>query len=249
MNRTITIDEARSRIVESWTSDAPIMVEALLSDAPELNDDPAAVLELVRSELYMRERLDLPKAYHVALYSEYLARFAQFRAELDEEFAYINDMREAAPLFLTGVGPVPSIESNLNAEERETDREGARVFGDYVLIKEIGRGGMGVVYNAHQVSLDRPVALKLIRADRPATELEKQRFLDSAMHAAALEHPNIVPIYQVGEEHGELFLAMKLVVGNPVGDNLSAHIRRLRKDPRAAAQVVAQIARAIDYAH
>jgi serine/threonine-protein kinase len=87
------------------------------------------------------------------------------------------------------------------------------VAGRYSLENELGRGGMGIVYLAHEVSLDRPVALKLLPPELAAQPQLKERFLREARTAARLSHPNIVPIFAVDEVDGFVFFAMAYVGG------------------------------------
>ena len=104
---------------------------------------------------------------------------------------------------------------------------------------------MGVVYRARQTSLNRVVALKMILSGGFASDDETKRFRLEAELAANLDHPNIVPIYEVGEHEGHHFFSMKLVEGT----NLARQVGRLADQPRAVAGIVATVARAVDHAH
>ncbi len=120
-----------------------------------------------------------------------------------------------------------------------------RDFGDYELVEELARGGMGVVFRARQKSLRRTVALKMILAGRLASDDQVRRFRQEAEEAGNLDHPHIVPIYQVGEYLGQHYFSMKLIEGGSLND----HLDRYRGQPRQAVQLMVQVTRAVHYAH
>src|SRR5688572_9576637 len=120
-----------------------------------------------------------------------------------------------------------------------------RRFGDYELLNEIARGGMGVVYRARQISLDRVVAVKLILSGHYADEASVRRFRAEAEAAAQLQHANIVAIHEVGEADGQHFFSMAYVDG----PNLADYAREQPVTARDAARLLKTIAEAIHYAH
>ena len=110
----------------------------------------------------------------------------------------------------------------------------------------VGRGGMGVVYRATDLSLERPVALKLVAPELAEDELFRRRFLKEPRLAASLDHPNVVPIYEAGEHDGQLYLAMRFVDGS----DMRTLLRREGGLPaERALDILAQVASALDAAH
>src|SRR6266496_4207103 len=118
-------------------------------------------------------------------------------------------------------------------------------LGDYELLEEIGRGGQGVVFRARQKSLKRLVALKVIGLGQWATKAHVKRFRLEAEAAASLEHPCIVPIYEVGERDGACYFSMKFVEGV----QLDEVVRRAPLSIRQAVELIAKVARTVHYAH
>ncbi len=119
-------------------------------------------------------------------------------------------------------------------------------IGDYQLLGEIARGGMGIVYRARQIRANRLVALKLLAAGPWASPQFVERFRTEAEAAATLDHPNIVPIYEVGEADGQSFFTMRLIEGGSLAERIGGNPALPLS---AAAVIVAKVARAVHYAH
>jgi serine/threonine protein kinase/Tfp pilus assembly protein PilF len=118
-------------------------------------------------------------------------------------------------------------------------------LGDYELQQEIGRGGQGVVFRARQKSLNRTVALKVISLGQWASKAHLKRFRREAEAAASLDHPSIVPIYEVGEREGSCYFSMKFVQGG----QLDEVVRHAPMSIRQAAELIVKVARTVHYAH
>ena len=115
----------------------------------------------------------------------------------------------------------------------------------YEILSELGRGGMGVVYKARDTNLDRTVALKMVLGGKFATADEIQRFRIEGEAAARLDHPGIVPIYDIGEADGNHFFSMKFIDGAALVDRLEDY----QSNNRKSAELLIKIARAVQHAH
>ena len=143
----------------------------------------------------------------------------------------------------TALGPL----DDENVDLTDSDRKAAPMmeFGDYDLLEEIGRGGQGVVYRARQKSLNRTVALKVIGLGQWSSTPHLRRFRRDAEAAASLEHPQIVPIYEIGERDGSCYFSMKFIEGGQLDEVL----KREPMSPRRAAELLVKIARTVQFAH
>jgi WD40 repeat protein/serine/threonine protein kinase len=223
MSDSLLMDQRRR-----WEQGDRILVEAYLENRPGLRGQAEEVLELIEHEILLRqERQETPQL------DEYLRRFPDLAADLRLHFevhAALQADPHWAPTF-------PKVDDS-------PARDGL-VLPGYEVLGELGRGGMGVVYKARQIGLNRLVAVKMILTGLHAGPQEVARFRREAEAVAQLQHPNIVQIYEVGEAAGRPFLALEYVDGGSL-ERLAAG----RPQPaEAAAKLVETLARAMDYAH
>lgn len=174
---------------------------------------------------------------------------------LKELFHCINDLESLSPV-ATGDSLSPASGS---AEDEITTASGKPAvtdlnlsswdnsmrMGNYELLNEIGRGGMGVVYQARQADLDRMVAVKMIRSSCLASQEDVQRFHQEARAAAGLQHPHIVKIFEVGQVGGQPFFSMEFIEG----ESLFQRLKRGELPVKQAVEIVAKVARAVKHLH
>jgi WD40 repeat protein len=226
-------EEQRTR----WQRGERIPVETWLEQHPGLRADEEAALLLIYQEVILREeRGETPQL------EEYLARFPQWAAQLRDQFE-VHGALASERLFPGAGGPGETVLTPGSA--RSSERAGLPAVPGYRLLRELGRGAMGVVFRAWQTGLERTVALKMILAGGWASPPELARFRIEAEAAGRLEHPHIVRVYELGEHDGQPWLAMEYVDGG----NLAQKQAGSPLPVREAARLAETLARAIHHAH
>lgn len=156
------------------------------------------------------------------------------------------DSRERRRLRVLFAGGASGVVDQVLHAPGERPLEPTAIIAGYQLEQVVGRGGMGIVYRATQLALGRPVAIKLIASERAENPLFRERFKSESRIAASIEHANVIPVYEAGEDDGLLFIAMRLVDGIDLEQLLA---RSGPLEPARAARIVGQVAGALEAAH
>lgn len=212
--------------------------EEILAAEPALRSDTDGVLELLYTEFVVREQLGQQPRF-----SDWYDRFPQWREELEQLFEVHAVVEHGSMRQGELSGTQGGDESQSSAADTQPSAGGEQFIGGYAILEEIGRGGMGIVYRARQRGLGRIVALKMMLS--PHGERERARFRTEAESTARLSHPNIVQIYEVGQEGDRPFLSMEFAAGRSLAKQLAGALL----GPRAAAELLLTLSRAVAYAH
>ncbi|MFN3192503.1 MAG: serine/threonine protein kinase [Aureliella sp.] len=210
------------------------------------SSDPRSVDEVIAEYLQLVERGNEPKR------EEFLSRYPQHQSELEDFFRLHDQFATPDSVVLNSSksdgkadGGNPAERHLRTASESSIASNPPQFLGDYEILGEIDRGGMGVVYRARHQRLNRIVALKLIRSGSLASDEEVERFLSEAEAAAALSHPNIVPIYEVGQINGLVFYTMAYIEG----DSLAQLVAKGSLQVDEAIRILHRLCNAVEYAH
>ncbi len=235
----------RAAYIRAWTPESAPSIETFLQGR-----NPAVQArvfrELLDADLECRRQAGL--SWDSA---KYHSKYSQWSHVIQEVLGELPTgpvpQADAAPstLSLRNVTPADTVSYVESAESPVAAALIGEQIGDYELLEELARGGMGIVYKARQRSLNRIVALKLILSGQLADEEQVRRFHNEAEAAARLDHPHIVPVFEVGNDRGRHFFSMALIAG----ESLARRISAAELPPREAAVCLQKIASAIQYAH
>ncbi|WP_165222405.1 serine/threonine-protein kinase [Aquisphaera insulae] len=243
--RATRIHESCERFEAAWRSLEEPSIEQELGRSRD-EDVRDLLVELLTLEIELRR--EVGQAVDLGAY---LQRFPGRESAVREAFRLSQGVSPALlpsdPLGMktVNVAETPAFALPPSSRGDRSVRPGEDRIGDYILLEEIARGGMGIVYKARHESLKRTVALKMILAGAMATPSERARFRREAELAANLDHPHIVPIYEVRDQGGILYFTMRLMGGG----SLAQRVADYRQDPAAVARLLGLLARAVQHAH
>ena len=218
-----------------WAQGTREPAENFFTRHPELLCNATCALEVIYNEVLLREADGDGPQLH-----EYVCRFPQYREQLAPLFD-VHHALESDQLLAHGSEPPTLVDSST----LDGPAQVAPVIAGYEILGELGRGGMGVVYKARQIGLDRLVALKMILAGDHADPAQLARFRAEAVALAHVHHPNIVQIHAVGEQDGRPFFSMEFVDGQSLAQLLDG----TPQSATEAARLILTLARAIHAAH
>jgi tetratricopeptide (TPR) repeat protein len=239
--RAVSPEELLERLcndqVRRWRDGQRVPAEAYLSMHPTIRDEGEAAFELIYGEFLLREELGERPSL-----AEFGWRFPRFAERLQRQLDLHDVLRIDGPI-------VPPSEE-ASEEDGMTEGDGAHRGGHFIapgyrILGELGRGGMGAVYKAWQIRLKRIVALKVIRPDAYADSEAAARFQAEAEAAARFQHPNLVPVFEIGEHEGMGYLVLEYAAGG----GLDRRLAGTPQDPGDSARLIEILARAIHYAH
>ncbi len=237
------IDQACDRFEADWRSGNQPSIARYLADA-QAEDYSTLLLELVLLDIEWRKRSGEKPSEE-----DYLAKLKGLdRSWLEEVLSGSGtkrSKRSSSDMVTEGASLFDGHRTVGKASSSDEVLGTIRYFGDYELLEEIARGGMGIVYRARQISLRRIVAIKRVLAGTLASKEAIERFVNEARTAAQLDHPNIVPLHEVGVYQGHHYIAMGFVNGK----SLDYAIKDNLPTPESVAKVMIAVSEAISYAH
>ncbi|HEY2253302.1 MAG TPA: serine/threonine-protein kinase, partial [Planctomycetaceae bacterium] len=209
-----------------WAVGQPLPAERYLAQYPQLLADQETALDFIYGELLLRERHG-----EVLNVEEFVARFPAFGAMLRKQI-----------MLHRAVHADPATDDRLPDEGRD---RAVPAHDRYQIVREVGRGGMGIVYEARQAGVNRVVALKVLSSGTHAAPEQRSRFRAEAELVGRLQHPHIVQIYEAGHQDGLPYLALELVSGG----SLRSRLTGAPQSPEWSAGLVETLARAVHAAH
>lgn len=239
--KKLLIDEICDRFELAWQSGESPSIDRWMGDC-----DASLGAELFESLLAI-DRDYRAKMGTSLSESEYVAKFPDHQDAISKLFRSSGDeINERLDQFATlDLGTRSGASTGSQPISLPNIGQSIQYFGDYEILGEIARGGMGVVYRARQISLNRTIALKMILSGQIASDDQIRRFQLEAEAAANLDHPGIVPIYDIGIHQGQHYFSMKLIQGKTLTEVKDSFLQ----DPTKAVGLVAKIADAVHHAH